>query len=487
MPKAKLQIPAEFVQGVNLRLKYAGFGSLAYIDYKRTAALNMNMCSQSGHDRHDERGMTILLVALAMVAILAMAALSIDVITLYLAKQEAQRSADAAALAAARVLSLSGVTGDPDNRQGSLPVGPWQAACGLATQVAQAVANQNPIGNTPADTVTVTFLYNGFVTDCTVGGAFPINPQVRVNVVRHGLPNLFSRIWNQRGNTVSATANAEAFNPSNSGSVTANGIVTVTPRCVKPWIVPNREPRNLGAPFVSLTDGSIQNPGIQPDGSGTGGVIGETFTLVSDCQTGNPGCVLVHDPPIFTANTLEYIPAFVQAPASAVPTCADTDRYQQAIGGCDQSTVYACGVIGGGTQADLTFDPGKPNGETAMATECLIHQPGGQDLLDTAVFPFRIQAGAGNALLPSGFVTSSPSIITMPIYDDTQPPVVLPVGSQPPVTIVGFAQVFINDVDSNGNLNVTVLNIAGCSDTATASTPTVYGSSPVPIRLITPQ
>ena len=57
----------------------------------------------------------MVLVALAMVAIISMAALSIDVITLYLAREEAQRSADAAALAAARVISVSGMTGDPDN------------------------------------------------------------------------------------------------------------------------------------------------------------------------------------------------------------------------------------------------------------------------------------------------------------------------------------------------------------------------------------
>jgi len=47
----------------------------------------------------------MVLVAIAMVAIIAMAALSIDVVTLYLAREEAQRSADAAALGAARVLS----------------------------------------------------------------------------------------------------------------------------------------------------------------------------------------------------------------------------------------------------------------------------------------------------------------------------------------------------------------------------------------------
>ena len=243
--------------------------------------------SRSGRSRRDrarERGITMILVALAMIAIIAMAALSIDVSTLYLAREEAQRSADAAALAAARVLSLSGVTGDPDNVQGSLSNSPWPAACSAATQVAQAVANPNAVGGAVANTVTVTFLYNGATTDCTsTTGGFAINPQVQVKVIRQSLPTFFSRIWSTGSNSVSATATAEAFNPSNSGAIAPNGIVPVNPRCVKPWIVPNRDPGNSGVPFVSLTDGSIQNPGIQPNGTGSGGVIGESFTLTADC------------------------------------------------------------------------------------------------------------------------------------------------------------------------------------------------------------
>ena len=157
--------------------------------------------------RHGERGVTIVFVALAMVAIMAMAALSIDVITLYLAREEAQRSADAAALAAAKVLSMSGMVGDPDNVQGSLSVAPWPAACDLAAQTAQAVANQNVIGGSVANSATVTFLYNGVTADCSAPSAsFAINPQVQVKVVRQGLPNFFSRIWNRAGSNVSATA-----------------------------------------------------------------------------------------------------------------------------------------------------------------------------------------------------------------------------------------------------------------------------------------
>jgi Flp pilus assembly protein TadG len=460
----------------------------------------MNTCLQSHDGRHGERGITMVLVAIAMVAIIAMAALSIDVVTLYLAREEAQRSADAAALGAARVLSLSGVTGDPQNTTGH-----WPAACTAATQVAHALANQNAVSKRTATSVNVHFLYNGTaMADCNFSGAnaFGVNPQVQVHVVRGGLPTFFSRIWSRSTNSVSATATAEAFNSSGSGAFAPNGIVPVNPRCVKPWVVPNHDPNNSGATFVSVTDGSIQNPGIQLDpGTGTGAVIGEKFAFLADCLTGNPNCRhgigfgLIDNPPSYNSpkqlpGTLDYVPALIGGTAGAVPGCATGSNYQEAIAGCDKSTVYACGIIGGGAQADLTFNPGKANGDTATATQCLIQQGTGQDVLDSAVFPFRIQGGLGNPVITNALITSSNSIVTVPIYDDTQGtanPVPFAV-DQPPVTIVGFLQVFINGVDTtSGKINVTVLNVAGCSNTATTSAPTVSGTSPVPIRLITPQ
>ena len=57
------------------------------------------------------------LVTVALVTIIALAALSIDIGTLYQAKAEAQRAADAAALTAARMISISGITGDPTQRK----------------------------------------------------------------------------------------------------------------------------------------------------------------------------------------------------------------------------------------------------------------------------------------------------------------------------------------------------------------------------------
>src|SRR5579872_3700791 len=67
---------------------------------------------------HDEKGQTILLVAISLISLLAMAALAIDVVTLYAARSEIQRTADAAALAGAKAVADSGVTtlppGDPN-------------------------------------------------------------------------------------------------------------------------------------------------------------------------------------------------------------------------------------------------------------------------------------------------------------------------------------------------------------------------------------
>ena len=123
----------------------------------------------------------------------------------------------------------------------------------------------------------------------------------------------------------------------------------------------------------------------------------------------------------------------------------------------------------------------------ATATECLIHQSAGQDVRDTIDFPFRIQPGSGNPVLIANpgitNVSGSNSIVTLPIYDGASFPLV----DFPPVNIVGFLQVFVSAIQANGNINVTVLNVARCSNTATTSTPTVSGSSPVPVRLITPQ
>jgi hypothetical protein len=473
-------------------------------------------------ERRPQAGVTMILVAMAMVAIIAMAALSIDVVTLYLSRMEAQRAADAGALAAVRVISLSGITGDPSNTSGY-----WNDICGTsgtATEAAYAAATQtiNRVAPTTAQ-ISIKYSANGASpnTSCVGLTNFGINPQVTVQVTRDSLPTFFSRIWGNTGNTVTATAAAEALNPSNSGSVSGS-IVPVWPRCVKPWIVPNYDPLNPSsacntncANFVDPTTGQIVHRGISLNGGNANGVIGETFWLVADCnQTGGtcPGSVgLRANPPQAnytgpglpwvqtTPANLLYLPA--QAPSTAPvavpsgPGCTDNGAYWEAIAGCDQTTQYKCGARFANT-VDLSENPVSSN-DTTDGVACLIHegsptasQPDGQDTFDVfaapSVFPFQIQAGSSNPLGLSGTqITASNSIVSLPIYDQTNPATINGTGTTT-VTIVGFLQVFINSVDAWGNVKVTVLNVAGCGNGTNATGTALAGSSPVPVRLITP-
>ena len=478
---------------------------------------------QKSRTRHREHGITILLVALAMIAIVGMAALSIDVITLYLAKEEAQRTADSAALAGAKILSLSGITGDPDNNSLN-----WSSICGgstsAATLAAQAVAQQNAVSGIVPTSVSVTYSggSGGSITstsDCTTLTltAFGVNPMVTVQLTRNNLPSFFSRIWGNPGINISATATAEAFNPSNSGNVgnqTTGSLIPVQPRCVKPWIVPNLDPGTGSCsgnpstcpPLVSTADGSIQNPGISLNGGiPNTGVIGETFWLIPDCQNNPTKCMVVAPPQanyptggfVFAPPpNLFYVPNQDTTIPVAVSSCNNANPFNKAIVGCDQPTNYQCGVKDVNV-ADLSIGPVS---DTIAGVSCLIHQADttnvtastGQDYFATfaapSIYPFQILAGSGNPVVGAGLasgsqITVSPSIVSLPIYDYSEP-VTFTTGNPTNVTFVGFLQVFINAVDVNGDVKVTVLNVAGCSNNATAAS--VSGNSPVPVRLITP-
>jgi len=459
------------------------------------------------------------IVALAMVSLIAVAALSIDVGTLYEANTEAQRSADDAALAAARVLSLSGLTGDPQNSSGL-----WATACTLATQTAQDVANLNTIAGSPPTTVTPTFLSSdagsSTPSGCSSSGpvAFGVNPMVTVKVTQKNIPTFFARIFGlltgYNPTTVSASATAEAFNPSASENFNNNsnnpGLVPVQPRCVKPWIVPNTDPGNGGNTFVAVADGAIQKPGIQAPGSANPGVIGETFKLVADCNPNGPCHSDTPFTPGVVGGNLQYVPGLVPGaslgPAGtpvAVPSCANSDPYQQAIAGCDQTTVYQCGVSSVGASnpnmVDLNENPIAPTavtGDTYIAAECLTNQSSGgtPDQISATVYPYQITAGSGNPLKASGtIITSSNSIVSLPIYTTGTG-----IGTQltpnpgtnlAPVNIVGFLQVFIQSVNPDGSLTVYVLNVSGCGSGSSGpplASPPLDGTSPVPIRLVTP-
>ena len=482
--------------------------------------------------RHKERGVTMLLVVAAMLTIVGMAALSIDVVTLYVDREEAQRSADAAALAAARVISVSGITGDPNNVTGN-----WGSICGpggLATEAAQAVVGQNTVSSSaPVPTVSYSAGSGGSINppsgDCQslVGTAFGVNPLVTVKVTRTGIPTFFSRIWGNTANSVSATATAEAFNPSNSANVgneTSGSVTPVQPMCVKPWVVPNQNPlipatngpgscppTGSGACHTLVNpDGSITDAGISLGGTGTNGVIGENFWLASDCRKNGGNCVFHTGAPQPQANfsggggsippppNVLYVPGQVAGTPTAIPSCSGAGPFEVAVTGCDQPTNYKCGVQNA-NWVDLSNN--NPNPVMTNAVQCLINQGNNgngitQDYLaatnpgsgQPTAYPFQILAGANDPLTSAGLaagtpITSSPSIVSLPIYDSATQNINS--SGTTNVTFVGFLQVFINSVDNKGNVNVTVLNIAGCGNGSGSVGNPIPGTSPVPVRLIT--
>jgi len=255
----------------------------------------------------------MILVVVAMLSMLAVVALAIDVITLYSARSETQRAADAGALAAAKMLVDMGVTTvDPSN-----PTVPTAAQIDAATKAAQSVAVHATIAGRQVQTgdVTLTFPGNGTPT-------FVVNPKVTVTVQNANLPTFFSRIWSRAALTVRASATAEGFNPSNSASVGGGTAVPVIARGVKPFLIPNCDPMHTGgvcggaATFFDRGTGDITNKGAAPTG-----IIGEKFTLFSDCTPPGPGCIpsppTATSPPT-TPPILKYYPMQMPLAASAL-------------------------------------------------------------------------------------------------------------------------------------------------------------------------
>jgi len=443
-----------------------------------------------GSQRRGERGQTILLVAVSIVSLLAMAALAIDVVSLYVARSEVQRAADAAALAGAQAIANSGMT------TLSLSDANITAAETLATSMAnasiQAVLANNLVAAS-APTCTNCPLTSGAGIDYSRQG----NPIVTVTLQQTNLPTFFSKIWGSRLISTSATSVAEAYNPSNPPSPYT--YTPIAPRCVKPWLVPNADPGS-GLQFVTPATGAIPAPVL--------GLIGETFTLRADCNgTGPTNCVTWHNPPLSGGGVLEYAPANVSAhtvPPNMVPSSCDLGPdalYTEAIEACDMN-VYSCGGPLNTTSCTTPFTCWDPsvnpthlaaNGDAVEGTECLIDTAAGQDTLS---WPNPFPNGppeiiAGNGPQFGKAVTTSSSVVTIPIADLSNYGGDWPTTPPDAVQVVGFLQAFVQSVDTASpyGIHVTIMNVAGCGANPTAGVNPItggFGNSPVPVRLITP-
>jgi hypothetical protein len=432
--------------------------------------------SNSGHER--ENGVIITLIAIFMLFVVgAMAALSIDVVTFYTARSEAQIAADSAALAAARVLANSGLTssGGTASDPNSFPIAATET---LAQTIATQVAQQNLIGgSTPQVTVTFPNL-----TDVSAVN----NPQVTVKVTRTDLPTFFARIWGTMTVAVSATATAEAYNPSGLAANGSNGgqAVPVASSCVKPWLLPNIDPNSPTNSYIfDPGSGAIQDPGLLGWDPGPP-------TPVNGLSVACPGGDCSGALPVPSA--WKYFPGdlgtFVPPSPNSVGCFGSgrfTSQYQLSVAGCVQSPI-AC-------NATIAIDPsnyGSRDYDTALAVDCLTHalpSDGGDKVDTTNSPPYAFLPGASNPLFPNPppqgtDILTSDSLVTVPVFNSSVTP------PTSPVQIIGFVQLFLQPTGSRvGYQNLvrtTVINMVGCGTNA-SGTP-VYGNGPsaVPVRLI---
>jgi hypothetical protein len=445
--------------------------------------------------RQKEQGQTIILVAISLVSLLAMAALAIDIVTLYLASSEIQRAADATALAAAKAIADSGVTTlqptDPN-----LP-GAQTLAQNMATAAVTGLMSASAVNFVAGAAPTL-----NTITPIPIDWSRQGNPHVTISLKSSNLPTFFSKIWTGTPPSVTATATAEVYNPANLPTFTP-----ITPLSLKPWLVANVDPHNLPNTFVNITTGAVEE-----------NVTGEQLNLIADCRNSNPNkCVLRggHNPPTatLTGNEVDYVPLQVSSPPNSKNVCpacaAGTTDYEQSIA-CADATTYVAPTCGGSATNGPTnavwsdaFNPRGQAGLSATATECLINAggPGAwdgstnlQDRLNFPGYPANPpQIKVGSGALAGSLVTTSSSIVTIPIVDISMGAGNFP-ASPGAVLVVGYIQAFINQVNpapsppDPGSINVTVLNIAGCSNTDNGANPVIGGSgtSPVPVRLITP-
>ncbi|HTR24446.1 MAG TPA: pilus assembly protein TadG-related protein [Terriglobales bacterium] len=436
--------------------------------------------------RQREPGFIITLIAVFLLFVVgAMAALSIDIVTFYTARSEAQLAADAAALAGARVMANSGVTSEADTGTETTMMTNTKA---LALAVAKQVAQSNSVGGQLLSAGNVIVSFNGDVGSPCIAAILASNPCVTAKVTRSDLPVFFARIWGSTQITVTATATAEAYNPSGLATgVSTSAVSPVAPTCVKPWLMPNIDPTSSSSSPTKIFDlmsGQIVNSGL----------LGMTFPnatqsgayLYAQCGPNGNGCSSNKAWQYLVGDDNTSFPP----PTQALPSCTLNTAFELGIAGCVQQPVV-CGSAPASQVYVLIASDGTLDQQAATAVNCLAHTSGGQgDKIGTGVLPplpFQFTAGDDNPLVQAGTLTSqsnimvSDSLVTVPVYDPSSLS-----GNQ--VNVIGFLQLFLqpdgSTVPASGGIKSEIVNMVGCGNTATGTPVYGNGASAVPVRLI---
>jgi len=392
------------------------------------------------------------MVAASLVVLLGLAGLAIDLAALYVGRSEAQRAADAAALAGAKTFVTSGYTVGSVTASDLCPTSATSPPSGIAGTAAASEGASNTVGGQ-------TLAASQFTATCdfshNVVGGISNDPLITVSVMA-SMPTFFMKIFGITSENVSAIATAEAFNPTGTSACFS---------CIKPFFLPNCDyypahvtaantnslcpPQNGQAggywvyPPNSANEGKTPNPGDYPTG-----IRGEPWQLHTN-----------------SGPSKWFEIAFSEMPNSSGSNCSGTQSKTQF-----EESVYQCTTVAYACGDKLCALDGKANGPNGHSVGCLItygQSCNSQNVTSvdsiSTVPPFTMTAGAGNPFTSSGTITQSASLVTVPIYDGSQ---MSPGNSQGlAVSIVGWMQLFIKDIQHQGqndNIDVIVLNATGC-------------------------
>ena len=369
-----------------------------------------------------ERGATLVMVALAMVMILCAAGLAIDLTALYLQKSEAQRAADSGALAGAMVFT-QGCSLDSSCLSANVEAG-------AKAQTTQAVQQNLVFGQIP----TVAS------TSFTAGGGSTSDPLITVTV-QAPAKTFFLPL--SAGSSISATATAEAYNPGGSSTVFCAS-------CLKPFFVPNCDPVHTTPtnPNCPTTAGYFFQGNTAPNGNS---IVGEQWQL--HLQTsGNIQPV-----------PSQWLEVAFDAPPSNCTGGQGSTAWAQSVKQCAANQV-TCGTqlctlngfkVGPNDKAvcDLITYGGQgcnANGGTAV------------DSISCNNGSCTLTAGAGNPFAANGqTISQSGALIAVPVYDGTMQ------SGGGVVTVVGYMQLFIQDIKHQGNfdnIDTTIVSATSCGN-----------------------
>lgn len=373
------------------------------------------------HLGRDQRGLSFVLVSIGLTAFVAATTLAIDVGMLMTARNQAQNSADAGALAGATAL----VFNDFNNRSSSGPAVQGAINAARANQVAGAQVSVN----------------SGDVT-------FPVAPsgasdRVRVRVYRTA----------ERGSAV-ATMIAGLFGVTTvniSAVATAEAVLANAESCVKPWAIPDKwiERQTPGWDFTDTFTAFPTNPSVFPDIFRT--VTNVSYTGFTNAQVGSQFTMSADS--AYTIEGDKFLA--IRLPGSN----GDAD-FMSNISGCERSAMNIGDTmtLEGAATAQSTID-----GVTALIA---------QD-------PTAYWNTASHTVVSTH--NPSPRIVVMPVYEPLYFEQGKRVGNFTQVRISNFIGFFVDHLEASKVVGF-ITPVLG--QVATNGTPAPVGAFPRAIRLV---